>query len=108
MIFIEIIAFLGAILYNKTARKIVDLSKKPCSWGLILYKKETQHQFDMMDFNQALGFQIDLNNRWVKKAKVIPWATIELHYARLFPSKTGNPAISLRAALGESFTKQLC
>ena len=28
------------------------------------------------------------NNRWVKLSKIIPWATIENRYAKLFPKKT--------------------
>ena len=40
------------------------------------------------------------NNRWVKKAAMIPWDTIEAEYAILFPSHTGMPAKPLRMALG--------
>ena len=40
------------------------------------------------------------NNRWVKKAAMIPWDTIEAEYAKLFPSHTGMPAKPLRMALG--------
>ena len=40
------------------------------------------------------------NNRWVKKAAMIPWDTIEAEYAKLFPSHTGMPAKLLRMALG--------
>ena len=39
-------------------------------------------------------------NRWVKKAAMIPWEAIEEKYAKLFPSKTGMPAKPLRMALG--------
>lgn len=39
-------------------------------------------------------------NRWVKKADLIPWSEIEDRYARLFPSNTGMPAKPLRLALG--------
>ena len=40
------------------------------------------------------------DNRWVKKAEMIPWETIEAEYAKLFPSYTGMPAKPLRMALG--------
>ena len=40
------------------------------------------------------------DNRWVKKAAMIPWETIEAEYAKLFPSHTGMPAKPLRIALG--------
>ena len=39
-------------------------------------------------------------NRWVKKAELIPWEEIEDRYANLFPSHTGMPAKPLRVALG--------
>lgn len=39
-------------------------------------------------------------NRWVKKTETILWDAIEEKYAKLFPSKTGMPAKSLRTALG--------
>ena len=39
-------------------------------------------------------------NRWVKKADLIPWEEIEERYAELFPGHTGMPAKPLRVALG--------
>lgn len=39
-------------------------------------------------------------NRWVKKAELIPWLAIEDRYAEFFPSKTGMPAKPLCLALG--------
>jgi hypothetical protein len=44
--------------------------------------------------------KLNPENRWVKKADMIPWDDIEEKYAKLFPSKTGMPAKPLRAALG--------
>ena len=40
------------------------------------------------DFNQPQGLQMNPENRWIKKAEMIPWDTIEKEYAKLFPSKT--------------------
>ena len=40
------------------------------------------------------------DNRWVRKAELIPWDEIEENYAELFHSKTGMPAKPLRMALG--------
>ncbi|MCF1684746.1 transposase [Tetragenococcus halophilus] len=39
-------------------------------------------------------------NRWVKKAKRIPWGALEQDYAKNFPNPKGNVAKSLRMALG--------
>lgn len=64
-----------------------------------MYKKENKEE-TMFDFNGAYGVKLDENNRWVKKAKIIPWDKIEEKYAKLFPSKLGNVAKPLRMALG--------
>lgn len=47
-----------------------------------------------------LGMKLDSNNRWVKKAALIPWEEIEVRYAALFKNKKGNVAKPLRMALG--------
>lgn len=39
-------------------------------------------------------------NRWIKRAKMIPWMEIEEKYTSLFPSQTGMPAKPLQVALG--------
>lgn len=43
---------------------------------------------------------IKTDNRWVRKARQIPWEVIEERYARLFPCEKGNVAKPLRLALG--------
>ena len=63
-------------------------------------KFDREKQLSFTDFNQPLGLQMNPNNRWVKKAEMIPWGTIEAEYAKLFPSHTGMPAKPLRMALG--------
>ena len=65
-----------------------------------MYKFKREHQISFTDFNQPLGMQMNPDNRWVKKAEMIPWETIEAEYAKLFPSHTGMPAKPLRMALG--------
>lgn len=58
-------------------------------------------QISITDFGQPLGMKLNENNRWVKKAELIPWDEIENQYAGLFKSKTtGNTAKPLRLALG--------
>ena len=64
-----------------------------------MYRFE-EKQLSFTDFNQPQGLQMNPENRWVKKAEMIPWDTIEKEYAKLFPSKTGMPAKPLRMALG--------
>lgn len=65
-----------------------------------MYKFNTNHQFGFSDFNQPLGLKMNPDNRWVKKAEMIPWENIEVKYAKLFPSNKGMPAKPLRTALG--------
>ena len=65
-----------------------------------MYKRNQHRQFRFTDFNQPVGLKMDPENRWVKKAAMIPWDTIEEKYAELFPSDTGNPAKPVRVALG--------
>ena len=65
-----------------------------------MYKFKREKQISFTDFNQPQGLQMNPNNRWVKKAAMIPWDTIEAEYAKLFPSHTGMPAKPLRMALG--------
>ena len=57
-------------------------------------------QMRLTDFGQPMGMHLDENNRWVKKAAMIPWEEIEQRYAGLFKSQKGNPAKPLRLALG--------
>ena len=65
-----------------------------------MYKKDRHHQFSLSDFNQPIGLKMNPENRWIKKADLIPWDEIEDRYAGLFPSHTGMPAKPLRIALG--------
>ena len=65
-----------------------------------MYKFKRENQISFTDFNQPQGMQMNPNNRWVKKAAMIPWDTIKAEYAKLFPSHTGMSAKSLRMVLG--------
>ena len=65
-----------------------------------MYKFDRYHQYSLSDFNQPLGMEMNPENRWVKKAAMIPWDEIEDRYADLFPSEVGMPAKPLQTALG--------
>ena len=65
-----------------------------------MYKFDRNHQYSLSNFNQPLGMEMNSENRWVKKAAMIPWDEIENRYADLFPSKVGMPAKPLQTALG--------
>ena len=57
-------------------------------------------QISLSDFQQPMGMHLREDNRWVRKAQIIPWDKIEARYADLFPSSTGNVAKPLQLALG--------
>lgn len=65
-----------------------------------MYKSNRNRQFSLSDFNQPVGLKMNPENRWIKRAEMIPWAEIEEKYASLFPSQTGMPAKPLQVALG--------
>ena len=65
-----------------------------------MYKKNQNRQITLKDFNQPLGLKLNPENKWIKKAAIIPWEAIEKEYADLFPSGCGMPAKPLRMALG--------
>ena len=84
--------------YNK-CKENSEKRAKSLHFGENMYKYKSG-QMSLMDFGQPMGMQLNENNRWVKKAALIPWEEIEKRYAGLFKSKTGKPAKPLRLALG--------
>ena len=70
------------------------------------YKRKL-NQVSMFD-NPAMfgGIALNPENEWVKQAKIIPWWVFEKKYAEQFPSNTGQPADSLRVALGSQIIKE--
>ena len=66
---------------------------------IIMYKYRSK-QISLTDFNTPVGMKLNPDNRWVKKAELIPWDEIEQRYAKLFTNRKGNVAKPLRLALG--------
>ncbi len=64
-----------------------------------MYKYRSK-QISLTDFNTPAGMKLNPDNRWVKKAELIPWDEIEQRYAKLFTNRKGNVAKPLRLALG--------
>lgn len=60
----------------------------------------SDNQLKFSDFGQPVGMKMNFENRWVKKAELIPWDEIEKRYAAIFKNKKGNVAKALRLALG--------
>ena len=70
------------------------------------YKRKL-NQVSVFD-NPAMfgGIALNPENEWVRLAKIIPWWVFEKKYAEQFPSNTGQPACSLRQALGSQIIKE--
>jgi len=65
-----------------------------------MYRKQYYVQLAFEDFDQPLGLTMNPQNRWVKKAEMIPWSELEQDYAKLFKNKKGNIAKPFRMAFG--------
>ncbi len=64
-------------------------------------------QLEFEDFHLPFGGRLRSDNRWVKLAKLIPWAGLETLYAKNFSSNgQGAPAKSVRIALGALIIKE--
>jgi hypothetical protein len=74
--------------------------RKKLADGVAKMYKFKSKQIGVTDFGMPLGMKLDPNNRWVKKAQIIPWDEIEVKYAELFKNRKGNVAKPLRLALG--------
>ena len=68
--------------------------------GAVKMYKYRSKQISLTDFNTPVGMKLKPDNRWVKKAELIPWDEIEQRYAKLFTNRKGNVAKPLRLALG--------
>jgi len=59
------------------------------------------------DFGLPFGGYLDPNNRWVKKASLVPWCMVESEYKEhLTGSTTGSPAVAARMAFGALLIKE--
>ena len=86
-----------------SARGNAEIGKNPCTFVFMgdtnMYKFKSR-QISFTDFNTPIGMKLNTDNRWVKKAEMIPWDEIEQRYAKLFTNRKGNVAKPLRLALG--------
>jgi len=69
-----------------------------------LYEKMSG-QMRIIDYTLSDVFTLDTSNRWVKKAKLVPWEMAEERYARMF-HKNGRKAKDVRKALGALLIQQ--
>ena len=72
-----------------------------------MYRQEVPRQLSFEDFYLPFGGHLDLNNRWVRLAELIPWDEFEESYADQFAqSGQGAPAKPFRLALGALIIKE--
>jgi len=73
-----------------------------------MYKKRDRGQMTVADFIPPFGGKLDAENRWVKRAKIIPWDMIEEIYAKSFKTERldGRPPIPSRIAFGALYIKE--
>jgi hypothetical protein len=67
--------------------------------------KPMDRQMHIFDYTLTDTFELDPNNRWVKRAKVVPWEMAERKYMHMF-RKNGRPAKDIRVALGSLIIQQ--
>lgn len=71
-----------------------------------MYRHPTPGQLSFENFYLPFGGHLNGENRWVKLAEAIPWATVETTYAQQFSEGMGAPAKSFRLALGTLIIKE--
>ena len=71
-----------------------------------MYVFQHTGQLSIEEFHSPFGGKLDPNNRWVLLHKVIPWMSLESHYAPQFTAKTGAPAKPFQMAFGAVYIQQ--
>jgi hypothetical protein len=71
------------------------------------YEIPVSEQLSLGDFYQPAGLIMAETNRWVERAKQIPWRELEIGYAEEFKdSKRGPKPLPLRLVLGALIIRQ--
>jgi len=71
-----------------------------------MYVFQHTGQLSIEEFYTPFGGKLDPYNRWVLLHKVIPWMSLECHYAPQFNAKTGAPAKPFQMAFGAVYIQQ--
>lgn len=69
-----------------------------------MYRMEDD-QIHLFDITLEDSFKLNPNNRWMKRAKIVPWKMAEEKYSHMF-QKNGRPAKQIRMALGSLLIKE--
>lgn len=71
-----------------------------------MYKRHLRQMSLFEDPEYFGGIKLNKNNEWIKLAKLIPWHEFEDEYAAQFSDTAGQPASSVREALGTLIIKE--
>lgn len=80
--------------------------KKCGFWGDSMYCAEDKNQLSLEDFILPFGGHLNMDNRWVKLARIMPWDYIDEVYAASMCPDNGRRAYSSRIAYGALFIKK--
>ena len=69
-----------------------------------MYRKDNG-QMHIFDYTLSDVFKLDSENRWMKRARLVPWEMAEEKYSHMF-RKNGRPAKDIRMALGALLIKE--
>ena len=70
-------------------------------------KYESQNQLTIPGFENPFDIEIDMDNRWVRLANVIPWDEIVSKYYKILNYQTGRPPINGRVIIGAVMIKHM-
>lgn len=71
-----------------------------------MYRSQSSGQLEFPDFYLPFAGQLDPENRWVRLARLVPWALAEEIYLETLCDDFGAPALSARVALGALLIKE--
>ena len=76
--------FASCLWYNKCKESCHNWQKTLhfCFMGAVKMYKYISKQISLTDFNTPVGMKLNPDNRWVKKAELIPWDEIEQRMQR--------------------------
>ena len=69
-----------------------------------MYRKD-DGQLHIFDITQSDVFTLNPENRWMKRAKLVPWEMAEEKYSHMF-RKNGRPAKDIKMVLGALLIKE--
>jgi hypothetical protein len=86
-----------------SAREMLKMCQKLCRRGVEMYRT---HMREQIKLDVPFGVELDIENRWVKLAAIMPWDKIDELYAKNFKGASGQIAKDSRLAFGALYIQQ--